>query len=173
MNFNPEQISIMQRLVGKRLINIFYQPTANIIAVDNMFVINFGSNRVEYSLHSFNYVRFRDNKDILLTSADEYFSPEYTHLSDEEINSQEGFEKSLIPVRIKNVKQLLKNAKVEKVEVKPWGDIDIRFDNGIVLEVSIDCSYEGYEYYRFIDVKNKKHYVVNFKKGGLKITVIK
>lgn len=173
MNFNAEQISIMQRLVGKRLINIFYQPTANIIAEDNMFVINFGSNKVEYSLHSFSYVRFRNSKHILLTSADEYFSPKYTHLTDEEIYSQDGFEKSLIPVRIKNVKQLLKNARVVKVTVKDWGDIEINFDNEIVLEVSIDCSYEDYEYYRFIDVLKKRHYVVTFKKGELKITVLK
>lgn len=174
---------ILGKIVGKRMINVFYQPTDGIIADDNMFVINFGSNKLEYSIHTFTFLRIRTEENVLLTSADEYSTPDCEYMSDDMYYSQKGFERSMIPVGIKEAKKTLKKAKVVKAHINGCGDIDIVFDNNVILELFVDCIFERtnsrlitdyfpayHEYYRIMDCTDKTrtvHYITGFVNGEL------
>ncbi|MDR1697441.1 MAG: hypothetical protein LBR37_00785 [Erysipelotrichaceae bacterium] len=157
---------IALELVGKEFNDIFYQPTKDIVFDTNMCVINFG-NENEYSLHVFCFLRITKNSSILLTASDEYFAPDYTRLSLEAAENRQAFENSLLEKNLVNIKKLLKNAVVKKILINRAKDTTIVFDSGIKIEITIDCMFENYEYYRImkrID-KNEEHYVVKFKKG--------
>lgn len=179
--------NIFKRLVGKRLINIFYQPMKGIVDDDNMFIVNFGSNKLEYSIHAFTFLRIRTEEHILLTSADEYNTPDCEYMDDDLYYGQKGFEKSMIPVGIKNAKDALKKARVISTDINGCGDVHIAFDNNVILELFIDCLYEcsnGYilvdhfpkrhEYYRIMDCTDKSktiHYIVSFMNGDINAMV--
>lgn len=59
---------------------------------------------------------------------------------------------------------LLEQSVVETVFVSETADVVITFNNGAKIEVIPDCLSEGYEHYRFFNLKKGSiHYIVNFR----------
>jgi hypothetical protein len=139
--FDKHDLDLMNELVGKKFIDIFKQL--------EMFVINFGEG-IEYSLHTYTFCRIKSMENVFLTSNDEYFSPKFKYLSEKKYNDDELHIKSLLNMTLKNVRKLLNNSIVTKVQVFDNGDINIEFDNNMVFETLIDRKSDNFEYYRFI-----------------------
>lgn len=130
-----------------------------------MCVINFGDD-IKYSLHIFSFVRITQKDKLLLTASDEFFDKDYNRLD----IPDESFEDSLLNINVLKVKEILKNSILIKIKVSEFNDLELIFDNGVVVEVGIDCMYNNYEYYRFIefipDFENSTkaiHHIVKFK----------
>ncbi len=167
--FEKQDMYIMQNLIGKKLVDIFKQL--------DMFIINFGDG-IEYSLHTFSFLRFRNEDEILLTSNDEYYTANYKNVSEKVYKKDEAHRKSLLRHTLEKVKTNLKDAVVSGVSILNTGDIYIEFDNGTIIENLIDRKSENFEYYRFIKYdpnyypsyvdgisKKNTHVVVNFVDG--------
>ena len=58
--FQPSDLDCLQKLVGKSVSDIFYQPVADILAYVDMFVVNFGD-EIEISFHIFSFFRVISN----------------------------------------------------------------------------------------------------------------
>ena len=172
-HFNKEELIIIQRLNEKKFKDIFFQPTKNLFSDTNLCIINFG-NAIEYSFHVFCFVRIRNKSKLLLTSSDEYFTYDYLKLSETEYENQDAFEKSLLNKTISDVKEELKDSVVKKVTINNVADIVIEFNNDVVIEITTDCLYQDFEYYRFIDASKaeKAHYVVSFSNGQIMNEII-
>lgn len=140
------ETDVINGLVGTKFNKIFKQL--------NLFIINF-SKPIKYSLHVACMVRVCDGSNIVLTAADEFFTKDGLHKSDEIYKrlEKEGIlvdPNDLLSHNLKSVNTLLKNSYVVKVEISKWMDLFIYFDNNIVIQVFPDCLEKDYEYYRFI-----------------------
>lgn len=166
--FNKSNLKIMNNLVGLKLNNIFKQL--------DFFIINFGR-KIEYSLHTYSFLRVRKGKDLIFTSTDEYLYPDNTRIPNEIYNKDEMHKKSLLPLNIKRVKETVKNAVVRSVEISDVADITIIFDNEVVIETFTDCLWQDNEYYRFfksdIDIEEDIdiHYIVRFLDGKIVLEI--
>lgn len=139
-------LDVINDLVGTKFNKIFKQL--------NLFIINF-SKPIKYSLHVAGMVRVCDDSKIVLTAADEFFTKDGLHKSNEMYNRLEEKEilvdpNDLLSLNLKSVNALLKNSHVVKVEISKWMDLFIYFDNNIVIQIFPDCLEKDYEYYRFI-----------------------
>jgi hypothetical protein len=153
--FTNVELNILQNLVGKRLNNIFKQL--------DFFIINFGD-EIEYSLHTYCFLRIRTTDTIILTSADEYYFPDYNFMSEEQYEQDEMHQKSLLCNTIYRTKELLRDAIISKVEISNTADIIIQFDNGIVIETFTNFQQHNAEFFRFFERDNldEPHYVIKF-----------
>ena len=72
----------ISEIVGLSLINIFYQPTEEILG-DNILILNFGESdkEVTASLHIACFAKAVQGDQILFTTSDEYFSTNYQRIS--------------------------------------------------------------------------------------------
>ena len=145
---------IFESLIGCRLYALFQQPTAGVISVVNMFVINFKNSNEFFSLHTFCFTRFIDGEKIVMTSSDEFYDTEYNQLEQSNDND------NLLKKNMKNIIRKHKGAKVTSVAVTETGDVTVCFDDGLKLEVIIDCLFNDFEYYRFFDVDNEDRNLV-------------
>ncbi len=151
----------LERLIGEKIEQIFY--------FNNMLiVINFGE-QIKYSLHTQCLVRISLNGQVLLTTSDIYFNPDFTRKTKKERKKE-----SLLDVNLNNVKNVLKDAIVKSVQYSDIGDVIIYFDNDVKLELIVDCLCDGMEYYRFIqfhphyldsDEQCSEHYIMTFSDG--------
>jgi len=159
--FKVQHLDPMQTLIGKKLKDIFYQPVAGVVSDDNMFVVNFECEKSKCSLNVFCFFRIHQADRILLNSSDEYFDENYSKLGMDDYNKAEEnkFKKTLLSKNIYSVKNLLKIAKIQSVSVSGIADIKIVFDNDVIIELLLDCLYDGYEYYRFIE-NDSNHHVI-------------
>lgn len=139
--FESSDLIALQEIIGKKFTSFFKQL--------EMFIINFGD-EIEFSLHTYCFCRIRSEKEIILTSNDEYYDLDYNYLSDEDYEKDELHEKTLLNSTIKKANRLLKNSVVSKVVVNNNADILIEFNNGIIFETLIDRKSQDFEYYRFI-----------------------
>lgn len=152
-NFEVADLDIMQVLVGKKLNNIFKQW--------DMFIINFGD-ELEYTLHTGCFLRIKKGREIIMTYLDEYVYPSLEFIPKRVYKKDKFHEKSLLKHSIGRTKLLLENAVVSRVSISEIADVDIVFDNGVIIEIRPDCLYENNEYYRFFEYKDDTslHYVV-------------
>ncbi|MCI8596724.1 MAG: hypothetical protein HFE35_07960 [Clostridia bacterium] len=157
--FELQKVDMIQKLIGQKFCNIFYQPTAMVLG-DDIFVINFGNN-IDYSLHVGTYLRFVLDNSILLTSCDIHFSPSY-----QSINLRNSNEKTLLDKNLSNIKKLLKGSYVSSVSVTLTADIIITFSNNIKLEITTDCLCDDYEYYRFMSLGQNKKSIIVYSSNG-------
>lgn len=165
MNYKDLQ-NYLNVLLHKKLIDIYYLPTLGILN-NNMFVINFGENNLEYSIHAFSFVRVFYKDTILLTSSDEFFNLDYDELS-EIVNDDDKFRQTLIFTRAEKLKIDLRNEYIKELLVKEHGDIIITFTNDYCLEILPDCSQKNYEYYRILKmIKKEEHFIVNCNKDRI------
>ena len=152
----------MSEIIGLNLISVFYQPTEEILG-DNILILNFGENdkKTMASLHIACFAKAVQGNQILFTMADEYFNANYQRISDLE---QEGIADNLIAHTLQVLKEKTDKVKIISACVSLSGDICIQFQNDVVIYVCPDCMFQGYEYYRFLDFKQKKnvHYIVKF-----------
>lgn len=157
--------TIMQNLVGKKLNNIFKQL--------DFFIINFGD-EIEYSLHTYCFLRIRRADEIILMASDEYYFPNYTIMPQKTYKYDELHEKSLLKVTTEKTKELLKNAIVKKVEVSDIADIFIEFDNGVIIETLTNFQQQNSEFFRFFKYGNlnEPHYVVKFEQGNIVMEIV-
>ena len=171
--FEISDLECLQALVGKKMKDIFYQPVAGMLSDGNMFVVNFGDKKTEYSLNVFCFMRVRESGEILLNSSDEYFGEYFEKLTahEHEESCKKQFKGALISKNILLVKERTKFAKIKSITVSEVADIIIEFDNKIIMEVTPDCLFNHYEYYRFFNTKGESpHFVVTFSEGKIVIS---
>ena len=82
-NFKTSNLNCLDKLVGKKLDDIFLVPVAGLLSDVDMFVINFGAN-LEVRLHVFAAIRVIKKNKILLTSSDYLFDKDSNGLSFDE-----------------------------------------------------------------------------------------
>lgn len=134
-------------LIGTSFADIIFQPTAGIIAPDNMFVINFKNENTLYSIHAVCFVRIHKGNRFLISSSDEFVDENHSTLMEDNID------KSILKTNITKTKCALAKEKVESAFIEECGDLIISFSNDIKLMVTPDCCIEGFEYYRILDYK--------------------
>ena len=154
--------NLFESLLGLNLTNVLFQPTEGLLSPDNMFVLNFENEKSFFSLHVFCFLRVMMNNRILLVSSDEVVSMDY-HILD----SNASTKNSIIYHNIKNVQQMSYGAIVSQAVLYDCGDVEIRLSNDMVIEIKIDCSIDGYEYYRLFDYYGTNQLVVCNKKGRI------
>jgi len=165
--FIKSNLNFIYSFVGKKLIDILYQPVAGILSDGNVYILNFEN---EYSLHIFCFMRIHQNGKILLTSSDEYFNVSNEKLTDEEYRESlnNKFNNTLLLKNIKLVKKLIKNIPIKTILVNDVADIIIELESNIVIEIKPDCLYNNYEYYRIFSLKKHSvHHVVSFIDGNI------
>lgn len=150
----------MSEIIGLNLISIFYQPTEEILG-DNILILNFGENdkKIIASLHIACFAKAVQGDHILFTVADEYFSSNYQRISNLE---QYGITDNLIDHTLQVLKEKTYKVKIISACVSLSGDICIQFQNDVVIYVCPDCMFQGYEYYRFLDFKQKRNIAINY-----------
>ncbi|MDD4124741.1 MAG: hypothetical protein PHW77_03295 [Eubacteriales bacterium] len=165
--FEKSDLNIFQELVGQPFKNIFIQPTREILG-DDVLVVNFGK-EIKYSFHTLIFTRIRNENALLFTSSDIYFFPSFRSMSSKIIDDNNFIKKSLAKKALINVRKVLKNAVVSDVQINEIGDIVICFNNGIIIEASIDSRQYEYENYRLLvfGKHSCEHYVVEYYKGKL------
>ena len=145
--FQAQDFDCIKKIIGKSVSNIFYQPVADILAYVDMFVVNFGE-KAEMSLHIFSSFRVADQNTVLLTCSDCYFGNDFERLTEEQIEESRDncFKGTLLNTNINKLVKLLKNAKVIDAYATNIGDIIIKFDNLITMDIRIDalCNQECY-----------------------------
>lgn len=164
--FNVQDFEAIQKIVGKRLIDIFKQL--------DFYVLNFGEDCLEYSIHTYISPRITHDSKILLTETDEFYNKDYALLSEEEYNKDELHINSLLATTRQKVKKKLKNVKVARVDVSPVADIKILFDNNTCIDIFHNCSALDCEHYSFFKCKDYSfpHYVIHQKKDSLFLETI-
>lgn len=149
------------KLIGKKVNNIFLQ-------LRDMMILNFG-NEIEYSLHISSFVRILRGNEIIFTSADVFFNPNYEQKSDSD--------DYLIDITIENARKLLIGANVVDLDFSELGDVKIKLSNGVVIDIITDCLFNDYEYFRFIEYSPfysesqkfvAKHFIFSYKYGQFK-----
>lgn len=149
-------------IVGLKLTEFYFQPTEEVLG-GNVIVLNFGDKN-RFSLHIQCFLRATFNGKIILTSSDEFFLQNYQKMPLEEYDEQNAYDRSLLSKTSKELMILLELSVVETVFVSETADVVITFNNGAKIEVIPDCLSEGYEYYRFFNLKKGSiHYIVNFR----------
>ena len=147
--------NLFDSLIGLKLTNIIFQPTAGIISPTNMFVLNFKKGKVFYSLHAFTFLRIMQDNRILLCSSDEFVNNDL-HLMD----SDGTIEDSIIGHNINNVKKLSRNATVTQATLFDCGDVQIKLSNNVIIDIIIDSTIDGFEYYRLFDYNSSAPHMV-------------
>ena len=157
----------LKELVGKSFNDIFYQPVADILAYVDMFVVNFGEEKIEASFHVFSLFRVTYNGNILLTCNDSLFDSALERLTTEKEDNARShlYKGTLLHSNIKRVKNILKGAKVSNAYSNDIGDVIIEFDNSVKMEIIIDalCNQECYRLITYTESAST-HYVVECKK---------
>lgn len=151
----------IKQLIGSTCSNVFLQSTKDICFDTDLLVINFKKNDLLLSLHSFSLARcFYKNK-LIYTSTDHY-------LSNEGIGWVVG-QKKISSKTFKAFKQSIVGRNVLGIILKPCGDIFLRFEDSIVLQLLIDYTHqEKKETHRLLIEKPSEgkdafsHYVYEF-----------
>jgi len=120
---------------------------------NNIMVFNFVNEAVQYTLNVGCFVRVRQQNNILLTSADEFFQKNLDPLKEEDNDN-------LLQENIKNVNQELLNSIVCSIQITPVADVQIQMDCGVILDIIPDCIGQNYEHYRFFENHKGDHYIV-------------
>ena len=158
MNNNASKM--FKELIGLKVNEIYFQPTAGLLSDDNMFVFNFVGKEKIFSLHCFTFLRVIEKDQIILTSSDEFFDIEYHKIAEQ--SNDDFTERSLLKLRIDKLKDRLKNNAVKNVVCHKSGDVTIIFSSAITMSLYIDCHYCEYEYYRLLDLTKENKYLVTF-----------
>lgn len=141
-------------LIGASFADLIFQPTAGIIAPDNMLIINFENENILYSIHTVCSVRINKGNKFLLNSSDEFVDENHSYLMEDNVD------KSILKINIDKTKSILAKEKVESALIEECGDLIISFSNDIKLMVTPDCCIEGFEYYRILDFKKLRPLVL-------------
>lgn len=158
--FNKKEVYLLQYLSDARMSDVFFQPTRDFVG-NNLLVLNFMTS--EQSLLSLNvgcFVRIKRKNRILFTSSDEFFASNYEHLEEES-------EDNLLKKNISNLILQLLDVKVKSIKISETADLIIQMNNGIVIEVIVDCLGNHYEHYRIINHKTKEHQTVCSYQGNI------
>lgn len=134
-------------LIGASFADLIFQPTAGIIAPDNMLIINFKNENILYSIHAVCSVRINKGDKFLLNSSDEFVDENHSYLMEDNVD------KSILKINIDKTKSILAKEKVESALIEECGDLIISFSNGIRLMIMPDCCIEEFEYYRILGCK--------------------
>lgn len=163
--FNRKEMSICKQIIGKKLNDIFKQL--------DFFVFNFGE-EIEYCIHSYCFTKITMHGDILLSYLDEYLYPDHTPMEEEEYKKDELHQNSLLKLSIERVKKELSEAYVCEVRISETADLDIVFNNGIVLMNHTVSLCEGDEFYRIFKYKDysQSHCVVKYSKKQIIIETV-
>ena len=147
--------NIFESLIGLKLTRIIFRSTEGTISPGNMFELIFEKEGKSFSLHVFCLLRIMMGNSIVLVSSDEFVDTDY-RLIDSEASSKE----SIVYQNIVNVQQKSHNAEVTQATLKECGDVSICLSNNTIIEIIIDCSAEGFEYYRLSDNDNCYNLIV-------------
>lgn len=151
---------ICEDMVGAKFSDMIFQPTANILSTENMFVINFVKNKKLYSLHVFCSIRVLCSNQILLTSADEFVGRDYQLL-----NASNDVAESLVGYNISKIKQLSQHTIITKIELRDCGDLIIVLSNDVIIEVRPDCLLDMFEHFRLFEYKNYANIIIVLNKN--------
>ena len=134
-------------LIGKKFNNIFKQF--------DFFVLNF-KDPVKISIHASCFVRIIDKERLLMTASDEFFTHDGFEKTTDDYEKLEKEERiidpnSLLAKNLQTVRNNLTNCVVKRIKTTASNDLIIYFDNGIIIQLIIDCLMRDFEYYRFIE----------------------
>lgn len=152
-------------LVGKRLFE-FDQRLG-------IFVFNFGDG-IEYSLHVECFLRVTQGNTILLTSNDQFYSPNWEPLSKREYKKEQNMPRgrSLLSVSAERLRHVTNHSVVQAVKIEDLGDLSILFDNGVRIEICLDRMEQNNEFYRFFKYRSDPHYVVKYLDGKVVLETV-
>ena len=145
---------IFDEILTSKFSDIIFQPTKNIIAPTNMYVINFVKEKRIYSLHISCFLRILLNNQIILTSTDECFDKNYKLITEYDKKY------SLVHYNISNVKQFALGAVVSSIEISGCDDLVITLSNNMIIEIRPDCLMDSFEYYRLFEYTNPINQVI-------------
>ena len=140
-----------------------------------LIILNFGE-PVTATLHVGCMLRICKADKILLADSDEFLKADgiskteedYVRLEEEEYINDTN---SLLAKNLDLVNDLLKNKVVKKVKVSSYQDLEIVFDDEVVIQILPDSLEKGTEYYRYIkfvphiddaDYKSEHYVIHNF-----------
>lgn len=153
---------LSESLIGKKVYEICKRL--------GIFIISFGE-KLEYSLHIECFFRIRKGNRLVLTYNDEYYAPNWTELTRKNFKrSQKNCCKnSLLEKTFNNFKYLTQEAVVSSIEISEVGDLFISFNNGVLIEIFLDCVGQNNEFYRFFKYDDTcfPHYVVKCLEGKI------
>ena len=86
-------------LIGASFADLIFQPTAGIIAPDNMLIINFKNENILYSIHAVCSVRINKGDKFLLNSSDEFVDENHSYLMEDNVD------KSILKINIDKTKE--------------------------------------------------------------------
>lgn len=118
--------------------------------ISSMFILSFTDNRSMIQMEVDTNFRIRNSKKVLLAFNDLYLDKKRNEISTRTFRSQSGIEKTYLSVMLDETNRRLKNSKIYNISLKQYGDILIRFKNGIVMEILNDVHLEEFELYRII-----------------------
>ena len=147
--------NIFDNLIGYEMTRIIFRPTEGITPPDNLFELIFEKENKTVSLQVFCLLRIIMNNSIILVSSDEFVDTDYRL-----IDSVESGKESIVYQNIARVQQKSRNAKVTQATLRECGDVLIRLSNNIIIEIIIDCSADGFEYYRLSDNDNCTNLII-------------
>lgn len=167
--FGPYELAFFKKILEQCLIN------KKLFELDQrvgIYVFNFGEG-IEYSLHVECFLRIRKGNEIILTSSDPYYAPNWAPLSTAIYKKEQKHPKgrSLISSSIQNVLFMTQSAYVEVIDLNELGDLLIQFNNGVKIEILVDRMAQNEEFYRFFkyetDNCNDPHYIIKFLEGKI------
>lgn len=106
--------------------------------IENRFIIIFKGEEIEIILEIQSNFRIRDEKEVLLNYNDLYVDLKRNEMSVRRFRSQIEIEKSYLTFELENVNKLLKDRHLKECKFFKYGDINLIFENGVVMEIFND-----------------------------------
>lgn len=94
-------------------------------------------------------IRIRDDESVLLAFNDLYLDKSRHEISIRRYRSQTGIEKTYLSKCVEQTNMLLNKQIIENIMIFYYGDIIIKFKNGILIEIFNDTHKEGAVLYRY------------------------
>ena len=163
--------NILRNLKDAKIIEILYLfQDESPIAGNNVLKVTLKTNDAKYLIYIPGYFRIRTESEILLTSVDMYIYTDNIYDVERDPYNKEDFEKSIMPTRIANAFNLLKDTKVFRAFARKCGDLIFEFENDVKIEILIDRRWNDTEFYRITNTTggNNIFYSAKFEDGLLR-----
>ena len=157
METNKEFLQQLKSIEKMKLIDINFIRGLGII--EPRFELRFANQSDSIILEVETNIRIRSRSSHLLSFNDLYLNQKRKTISVKMFRQQSNIEKTYLFEALSCTNTLLKNKTVNKVVVKEYGDIFIRFSNGTTIEIFNDTHMQEATLYRIITNGNYKEII--------------
>lgn len=157
--YDIKELKILNTLQGMTLYQLDFERGLRLIA--DRFIIYLVDGEKEVIIEGKANFRVRDDEKMYLAFNDLYTEKSRKkEISVRSFRSQKHVEKTYLSVALETVNEKVKGRKVIKVQAKPYGDLYVHFDNGIVFEIIHDCHIEETEIFTIINKNTEREYTI-------------